>query len=151
MAQPNAPVETILGRVEAANDRGVKIAGQWYNVSRYRPVALPLKGATVALTVKGSWIEALEVQDAHSASESPSTPPDARQRTISRLAVLKAAAAFAASRPEARSTDVLTVADLWLRWVEGGERCRRSAEPRGGTLTNLGVLRRETTMSQHPV
>jgi hypothetical protein len=33
--------------------------------------------------------------------------------------VLKAAATFAASRPDAKSTDVLTVADLWLRWVEG--------------------------------
>jgi hypothetical protein len=31
------------------------------------------------------------------------------------------AAAFAASRPDAKSPDVLTVADLWLRWVEGEE------------------------------
>ena len=120
MAQPTTPTETITGRVEAANDRGVKIGGQWYNVSRYRPVALPLKGATVALTVKGSWIERLTVQEAHSAPESPGMAPDARQRTIPRLAVLKAAAAFAASRPEAKSTEVLTVADVWLRWVEGG-------------------------------
>jgi hypothetical protein len=29
-----------------------------------------------------------------------------------------AAAAFAASRPDAKSTDVLTEADVWLRWVE---------------------------------
>jgi hypothetical protein len=35
------------------------------------------------------------------------------------LAVLKAVAVFAVSRPDAKSPDVLTVADLWLRWVEG--------------------------------
>jgi hypothetical protein len=28
-------------------------------------------------------------------------------------------AVFAASRPDAKSSDVLTVADSWLRWVEG--------------------------------
>ena len=36
---------------------------------------------------------------------------------VNRLAVLKAAAAFAAIRPEAKSTDVLIVADKWLAWV----------------------------------
>jgi hypothetical protein len=51
----------------------------------------------------------------------PVAAPGARERTI--LAVLKAAAAFAASRPDAKSTDVLAVAEVWLRWVlveEGG-------------------------------
>ena len=42
------------------------------------------------------------------------------ERTITRLAVLKAAASFAASRPEAKSPDVLAVAQHWLAWVEGG-------------------------------
>jgi hypothetical protein len=38
---------------------------------------------------------------------------------VARQVALKAAAAFAASRPDAKSPNVLTVADLWLRWVEG--------------------------------
>src|SRR4051794_3347849 len=124
MAQPNIALERITGRVEATNERGVRIAGQWYNVSRYRPVVLPLRGATVALTVKGSWIESLNVQDAERGSAKlrktagqvfGNDSKNPRQRTITKLACLKAAAAFAATRPEARSTDVLTVADLWLR------------------------------------
>jgi hypothetical protein len=42
----------------------------------------------------------------------------AKDRTISRLAVLKAAAAFGASRPDVKSADVLAIADRWLAWVE---------------------------------
>jgi hypothetical protein len=42
----------------------------------------------------------------------------ARDRTISRLAVLKAAAEFGASRPDVKSADVLAIADRWLTWVE---------------------------------
>jgi hypothetical protein len=41
-----------------------------------------------------------------------------RDRTISRLAVLKAAAAFGASRPDLKSADVLKIAECWLRWVQ---------------------------------
>jgi hypothetical protein len=32
--------------------------------------------------------------------------------------VLKAAAAFAASRPDIKSADVLAIAGRWLQWVE---------------------------------
>jgi hypothetical protein len=41
----------------------------------------------------------------------------ARERTITRLAVLKAAAEFAATRPGATSADVLKIAEAWERWV----------------------------------
>jgi hypothetical protein len=45
-----------------------------------------------------------------------------RDRTISKLAVLKAAAEFGSSRPDMKSGDVLRVADVWLRWIlEGGK------------------------------
>jgi hypothetical protein len=40
-----------------------------------------------------------------------------RERTISRLAVLKAAAEFAASRPDLKSADVLRIGDVWFAWV----------------------------------
>ncbi len=44
-------------------------------------------------------------------------------RDIRRLAVLKAAAAFASSRPDLKSADVLAIAGRWLTWVEdkGGD------------------------------
>jgi hypothetical protein len=118
MALAQSPnTETISGRVEAVNERGVNVGGAWYNVSRYHAVALPLRGQPVALTVSGSWIEALTVQEAPSATESPAQPASARERTITRLAVLKAAATFASSRPDAKSCDVPKVAETWLRWV----------------------------------
>ena len=34
-------------------------------------------------------------------------------------AVLKAAAEFGASRPDLKSSEVLKIADSWIRWVEG--------------------------------
>jgi len=45
-------------------------------------------------------------------------PNPHRERTIAKLAVLKAAAQFGASRPELKSADVLRIADTWLAWVE---------------------------------
>ncbi len=41
----------------------------------------------------------------------------AKDRTITRLACLKAAAEFGASRPDAKSTDVLKIAEKWEAWV----------------------------------
>jgi hypothetical protein len=53
---------------------------------------------------------------------------------VARQVALKAAAAFAASRPDAKSPNVLTVADLWLRWVEGEAAYK---EGRGGSSLRL--------------
>jgi hypothetical protein len=46
----------------------------------------------------------------------------AELREIRRLTALKAAAAFGASRPEVKSSDVLAIADRWVAWVEQPER-----------------------------
>jgi hypothetical protein len=69
----------------------------------------------------GAWITGLVILDGGAVQfprraakcRSQSDPRDAR-----RLAVLKAAAAFGASRPDVKSADVLTIADRWLAWVE---------------------------------
>lgn len=104
----------VEGRVEAANDTGIKIDGKWVNRSRFQPVTLPDAGATVRVDVDGKgYIKALEVLD-----QSAQPAAGARQQTITRLAVLKAAATFAASREEAKSSDVLAIAQRWLAWVE---------------------------------
>jgi hypothetical protein len=41
-----------------------------------------------------------------------------RERQIAKLAILKAAALFGASRPDLKSADVLKIADSWLAWVD---------------------------------
>ena len=60
--------ERVEGIIEAINDRGVKVAGEWRNVSKFHPVDLPDRGARVriALDSKG-FIRGLQVLDAASA------------------------------------------------------------------------------------
>ena len=105
--------EDVEGVVESVNATGLKIGGAWLNVSRFHPVQLPDAGAHVRLKIdtKG-YIVDLETLSA------PGSPIANRDRTISKLAVLKAAAAFGASRPDLKSADVLTIAQRWLEWIE---------------------------------
>ena len=115
--------ERVVGAVEAVNERGVKVAGAWHNFSRYTDVPRPMKGAAVELEVKGGFIRKLAVvapaatEMPRLGPESPVPPRETRERTSLRLAVLKAAAQFASTRPDAKSTDVLTIAERWEAWV----------------------------------
>ena len=102
---------TLEGPVEAVNDRGIMLDGEWVNVSKFRPVALPNVGAAVRVeTDPKGFIKTLELLD-----DTPS--PSSREQTIARLTVLKAAANFAAARTDVKSADVLRIADCWLAWV----------------------------------
>jgi hypothetical protein len=79
---------------------------------------------------RGIWIQSVEVLDGGQIHQLP-TPQrrggggrsPAELRDIRRLSVLEAAAAFAASRPDLKSADVLSIAGRWLTWVEdkGGD------------------------------
>lgn len=124
-------LEQITGLVERINDKGtgIKVNGEWANVSMYHALAeLPKVGQRVSLQVertdRGIWIQALEVLDGGQIHPLPQpvrrgggrSPTELRD--IRRLAVLKAAAAFGASRPDLKSADVLTLAERWLAWVE---------------------------------
>ena len=105
-------MEVIEGTVEAVNERGVRLAGNWYNVSKFRSIELPKAGAWVQLGVDNKGF-ILEV----TALSSPTVLSVDRDL---RLAALEAAARFAASRPEMKSADVLVLADRWLKWIEEG-------------------------------
>jgi hypothetical protein len=106
------------GTVEAVNATGIRVGGDWLNVSRFKPVPLPPQGAQVRVeTDAKGFLKSVEVLDQASA-----TPAVSRDRTSTRLAVLKAAATFcgqyATAHEEVRSKDVLAIADAWLAWVE---------------------------------
>ena len=103
--------EDVEGVVESVNATGLKIGGAWLNVSRFHPVQLPDAGAHVRLKIdtKG-YIVDLETLSAPARQS--------RDQTITRLAVLKAAAFFGASRPDLKSADVLKIATSWLAWIE---------------------------------
>jgi hypothetical protein len=110
------PTQQVEGVVEATNRTGLKIGGAWVNVSQFHPLELPDVGAHVRLEVDAKgFIRELEVLDS---ATTPAVLSD-RDERITRLAVLKAAAAFGASRPDLKSADVLKIADSWLAWVEG--------------------------------
>lgn len=117
-----AAERSLTGRVVCVNDNGLKFegAGEWCNVSKFATgVVLPAKNETVTVTLdKSGFIRSISGADAPlprvaGGSDVPST----KDRTITRLAVLKAAAEFAASKPESKSTDVLKIAASWEQWV----------------------------------
>jgi hypothetical protein len=111
--------EDVEGVVESVNGTGLKIAGAWVNVSRFKPVPLPDAGAHVRLKVdsKGYIVDLEQLSNG-------TTPAvlSAKDDRITRLAVLKAAANFlgqmSQTREEVRSEHVLVLADRWLKWVE---------------------------------
>src|SRR2546427_3877711 len=111
--------DQIEGIVEARNDRGIRVAGEWRNQSKFHPVDLPDRGARVRLELDAKgFLRSVQVLDAAPSS----TSSGSRDRTITRLAVLKAASHFlgliSQVREEVRSDHVLVLADKWLAWVE---------------------------------
>jgi len=119
---------TFTGRVAHVNAKGLKLEGHesWMNVSRFAVgVVIPEKGAAVTVTLdKGGFIRAVAPADgAEPPTPAPlpvaggSSGPSDKDRTITRLAVLKAAAEFAASRSALKSGEVLKIAESWERWV----------------------------------
>jgi len=111
----------VSGRVEAVNERGLKIDGVWRNVSKFAVgVVLPERGQQVTCTLdKGGFLRAVVAADGSALTPSSPTPasPSTKDRTITRLAVLKAAAEFGAARPSLKSGDVLAIAASWERWI----------------------------------
>ena len=122
--------------MERVNDKGtgIKVSGEWCNVSTYHTLAqMPKTGQRVNLNVqrtdRGAWIQSVDVLDDGQIHELPRPPrrnfgfgrSPAESRDKRRLSVLKAAAGFAASRPDLKSVDVLAIAGRWLAWVEEPE------------------------------
>jgi hypothetical protein len=114
--------ETMTGRVTSVNPKGLKLDGHadWFNFSRYAAdLVPPERGQAVTLTLgRQGYVRSV---DATSAPQEPATghqaATSAKDRTITRLAVLKAAPEFAASRPQLKSGEVLKIAASWERWV----------------------------------
>ena len=115
---------TYTGRVVSVNERGLRLDGHdsWMNVSKFAPdVTLPSRGDTVTVSVDSKgFLRSVELADGTApalARIAGGSDPSMKDRTITRLACLKAAAEFGASRPALKSGDVLTIAASWERWV----------------------------------
>ena len=111
----NSIESVVTGRVRSVNEKGLKLEGHdgWFNISKFAVgVELPEKGAHVAvharqggLCPRGRISQPFSSRRRH--SDGPLSPqpaaPSARDRTITRLAILKAAAEFGAARPNLKS------------------------------------------------
>ena len=128
MAVPAIP-ETVTGRVVSVNPKGVKLDGRadWLNFSKFAPdLVPPMRGQHVTLTLyRQGFVRAVEAtsgpQELATGHRGNLHAGVQKDRTITRLAVLKAAAEFAAARPQLKSGDVLKIAASWERWVGRAE------------------------------
>jgi hypothetical protein len=119
--------DQVEGLVEAINDHGIRVAGEWRNVSKFHPVDLPDRGARVRVALDAkSFIKSVQVLD--DAPSSAGSSLSSRDDTITRLSVLKTAASFVAQMGQVhegvKSEHVIPLAERWLAWVEqeGGDR-----------------------------
>lgn len=129
MAAYSGP-EHVVGVVRSVNEKGLKLDGHtdWFNVSKFAVgVVLPERGQAVTVTLdRAGFLRAVEVADGLPApvaggSDAPMSAKTDRDRTITRLAVLKAAAEFGAARPNLKSGDVLSIAAVWEKWINREE------------------------------
>jgi hypothetical protein len=116
--------ERLEGTIDGANPRGIRLAGEadWRNYSRWadKPASAPARGARVRLALDASgFVRSVQIVDQPPTAGAPAAD---RDRTISRLAVLKAAATFLGHlgqvRDEVRSDHVLVLAEKWYAWVQ---------------------------------
>ena len=119
---PNHAPSVLTGIVQAVNARGLKLGGRWFNYSRFSPVARPEVGQTVRLELDGTFIRVLEHDPETGAV--PAQDPDtqeatgpSRERVITRLACLKAAAAFLAPRLTSEEGELVVLAEVLEDWV----------------------------------
>ena len=127
----NPIVEEISGVVEAANPRGLLLAGRegWLNISRYADPApaIPPEGSLVRLGIdKAGFIRTIEIEaeaERPAFAVSETTPGYApafslRDQRIMRQAVLNTATAILSSGGrEADPDDVVALAERLESWV----------------------------------
>jgi hypothetical protein len=125
LADAGSLSSTFTGRVASVNPKGLKLDGDasWLNFSKFAVgIVAPERGDTVSVTVdKAGFVRSVTLLDGPlpvaGGSDVTRTAPTDKDRTITRLAVLKAAAEFAAARPQLKSGDVLAIAESWERWT----------------------------------
>ncbi len=125
MTTSNGQVADVVeGVVEARNANGIRVQDTWGQVSKFKPVDLPDRGARVRLELdpKG-FIKSLQVLDGAPASTGSTSSN--RDSTITRLSVLKTAASFLGAMAQVhegvKSDHVIPLAERWLAWVDQSE------------------------------
>lgn len=142
MTNAQAPAEQLTGKVEATNDKGVKVGGEWHNYSKYakaEAIEIANKGDDVALTLDGAgFVRELAVikadmthvgklpdEDALSNEDAAADAMEAegmrglsqKDVLIIRQSCIRGAIDFAASRPEMKAADAIKLAEVLEKWV----------------------------------
>ena len=86
----------VRGRVEAINDTGMKINGEWWNFSKYHEAAIPNEGDLVEVELKDKWIKSVQFFN----KEKKVKETVDRDTRISRLALLNTATAILTTHKE---------------------------------------------------
>jgi hypothetical protein len=124
MAALTTDVTLTIAKVRGNGFEALEEPGKKYTVSQYvqpTPV-IPEVGTRCSARVDArGFVHAIEPLEAptngHEGRQDAPTGPHSRDTTITRLAILKAAAEFCAARPDLKSGDVLRVAESWEGWV----------------------------------
>jgi len=125
LADAQSLSSTFTGRVASVNPKGLRLEGHddWLNFSKFAVgIVAPERGDTVSVTVdKAGFVRSVTLLDGPlpvaGGSDAARPAPTTKDLTITRLAVLKAAAEFGAARPGLKSGEVLAIAESWERWV----------------------------------
>ncbi len=121
-----ATLRTIRVTIAKVNDTGFQTAeqpGVWLNFSKYKtpaPVIPPVGTRIEAAVDPRGFVMAIEPVHENGASvetAAPRTSSPSSDQAALRLAVLEIAARFLSTRPDAKATDVITVATSWEGWV----------------------------------
>jgi hypothetical protein len=117
-------VTATIARVNGTGFQTQEQPGVWLNLSKYAnpEPTIPPKGTTVQLGIDGSgFVRSIEpLGNGLNGHETRHEAPGAAlvpSGTAARIAALTAAATFLAPRPDAKSTDVLTIAATFESWL----------------------------------
>ena len=115
---------TLSGAVEQVNTRGIKLLGEWLNVSQYHPISpMPTPGELVEVVVettdRGSWLNSLKILGATPAG--PVSAPGLDRRLAAIHVAAQLVGAFSQCHEEVKVEHVFPLADKVLRWLDGGD------------------------------
>ncbi|HEX3036005.1 MAG TPA: hypothetical protein VHT73_12930 [Thermodesulfobacteriota bacterium] len=121
------PTQTIRGTVEQSNDRGIKIAGEWYNYSTMsgKTFNTASVGDVVELKVggkSGNWIYEQKFLMRSGDTAEPKkevTQLEDRETRMVRMSALKSAVEFVKNGKKVEPSDAIRVAKEFETYIAG--------------------------------
>jgi hypothetical protein len=114
-----SPLEIIEGPIEQTSTTGIRVAGVWSSVSKFKPVGVPPTGTHVRLQVDDKrFIVSLEVLDTSASVTELAVPSGVNIRLAAMQTAAQLVGAFAQTHEEVKVEHVFPLADRILKWLE---------------------------------